>query len=1033
MRCPKCNFPVLPKFDKCPKCGTPLKEEASASRPATDFDFDAPAPKPAANNLDFDAPAAARVVSKVPQPVDGVSIISGKAVWSLGPGQLARRVTEREMADCGAVRGVVVQDGVTAAVFSDGKLVQTLDGGIYRFSNETIVRDGKRQTITPQGTVAPAPATPPETKHEEKKRGFLSRLFGAGKETAAAPQAAPAHAPKPVAKPAVTAQRNTSVVVIYLISNRVFEESFGSAGSVGYEPFEVTASGTPLKVGASMQMRVTDFETFRRQYLVDSNEVSVETMRRLMTPWVKQILEHAFSQMQVSDGRLSSQQQEYLKQTLGTMLQNRLFGVSIVNIFDLVTRDEDFERLSEQQRELAKAERENEFYVRETEFRNRLADFEARQEAERLTKENDANLTREKEYARYETALAELNRDKLLTEDELKQFMAQHEMEMRLAEAARNADEETRRYESEKILNDLADRKLIDDDERKMIEERVANGQFERGQLNDMLRHKSLVSNTLEKLRLDTELALQQSKASHELDVNAMRQETERTDLESILYGKRYAIDRQRAVDELELNSIRLDADIETRRKEDAYAEEKYQLDKKHEHDEWAEKFMREGREMDRSRENRRADADLDFDIRSRNEEHDFEMGRRRDEHDFDMTARKAEFDFDLDDRRQNRDIDRTIRLDEHGQNIADRELDRELHAQARRQDLEHQHAAQEFDLEAKKAQLDFDLDDRRQDKDVERTSRLSAVEQEAADRQHARDMEMRRQQQEELRMKGNIAMENMKAMMEAKRAAKKDELDAATDRLNIKSQMSAEQIAAEQLRDLDVSAQAGFMDALKEKSSSAKEAELARREAEMTRQMHEQMMGRADSMHEQNRNDLKEMMAQMMQMQQMSQQQAMDLARHSMDTSASIASAQAASNASAAERRAEDLERDNQRYREDARHAQERVDSNQAQSLDYATRVTQTAMENDVPAPEVPTAARTQAMREEISTVPLNTAWLRDHGFAGSFNELAGQLSSLGATISKDFDADGNPVIVVDGLPEGQIFDTLQAFGVAF
>lgn len=977
MRCPKCNFPVLPKFDKCPKCGTPLKE-APATKPTADFDFDAPAPKaapkPAAGGFDFDAPAPEPTASKVPQPVDGVSIISGKAVWSLGPGQIARRVTEREMADCGAVKGVVVQDGVTAAVFSDGKLVQTLDGGIYRFSNEIVRVPGKPAVMkTPQGGEKPV-AAEAKPVAEEKKQGFLRRLFGAKKETKETKETKPG-APsittvlKP--KPSVSEQRNTSVVVIYLISNRVFEESFGSAGSVTYEPFEVTAAGTPLKVGASMQMRVTDFETFRRQYLVDSNEVSVETIRRMMTPWVKQILEHDFAPMQVTDGRLTPQQQESLKQTLGTMLQNRLFGMSIINIFDLVTRDDDFERLREQQRELARAEKENEVYVRETEFRNRLADFEARQEAERLTKDNDASLSREKEYARFETALAELNRDRLLTEDELKQFMAQHEMEIRLADAARNADEQTRRYESEKILNDLAYRKLIDDDERKMIEERVANGQFERGQLNDLLRHKTLVSNTLEKLRLDTDLALQQAKASHELDVNAMRQETERTDLESILYGKQYAIDRQKAVDELELNSIRLDADIETRRKEDAYAEEKYQIDRKHEHDEWAEKFMREGREMDRSRENRRADADLDFDIRSRNEEHDFEMGRRRDEHDFDMTARKAEFDFDL--------------------------------------------------------------DDRRQDKDVERTSRLSAVEQEAADRQHARDMEMRRQQQEELRMKGNIAMENMKAMMEAKRAAKKDELDAATDQLNIKSQMTAEQIAAEQLRDLDASAQAGFMDALKEKSSSAKEAELARREAEMTRQMHEQMMGRADSMHEQNRNDLKEMMAQMMQMQQMSQQQAMDLARHSMDTSASIASSQAAANASAAERRAADLERDNQRYREDARHAQERVDSNQAQSLDYATRVTQTAMENDVPVPEVPTAARTQSMREEISTVPLNTAWLRDHGFAGSFNELAGQLSSLGASISKDFDADGNPVIVVDGLPEGQIFDTLRHFGVEF
>lgn len=1014
MRCPKCNFPVLPKFDKCPKCGTQLKEETPSAKPAAaDFDFDAPADKPApkpapAVDFDFDATASRPVATKVAQPVDGVSIISGKAVWSLGPGQIARRISEREMADCSAVKGVVVQDGVTAAVFSDGKLVQTLDGGIYRFSNETVRREGKTVTMTPQNTEVPAPVAP--VPAEEKKRGFLSRLFGAKKQESAIPATPTPPAPaKPKAAPAE--QRNTSVVVIYLISNRVFEETFGSAGSVDYVPFEVTAAGTPLRVGASMQMRVTDFETFRRQYLIDSNVVSVETLRRMMTPWVKQILEHAFSGMQVDNGELTAAQQNSLKQTLGAMLQNRLFGLSIINIFDLSTHDDDFEKLRSQHRQLMLAEKENDVMVREIEFRNRLADFEMQQEAERLTKENDANLSREKEYARFETALAELNRDKLLTEDELKQFMAQHEMEIRLADAARNADEKTRAYESEKILNELADKKLIDDDERKALAERIASGQFERGQLNDLLRHKSLVSNTLEKLRLDTELALQQSKASHELDVNAMRQETERTDLESILYGKRYAMDRQQTVDSLELNSIKLDADLETRRKEDAYAEEKYLRDKTHDHDEWAEKFMREGQEMDRSRENRRADADLDFDIRSRNEEHDFEMGRKRDEHDFDMTSRKAEFDFDLDDRRQDKDIDRTIRLDEHGQDIADREHARSRETKRDDFDMESQRKAQDFDFESRRAQMDL----------------------EAADRQHVRDMEMRRQQQEELRIKGNIAMENMKAMMEAKRAAKKDELDAATDQLNIKSQMTAEQLAAEQLRDLDASAQAGFMDALKEKSSSAKEAELARREVEMTRQMHEQMMGRADSMHEQNRNDLKEMMAQMMQMQQMSQQQAMDLARHSMDTSASIASAQAASNASAAERRAADLERDNQRYREDARHAQERVDSNQAQSLDYATRVTQTAMENDLPAPEVPTAARTQSKREEISTVPLNTAWLRDHGFAGSFNELAGQLSSLGASISKDFDADGNPVIVVDGLPEGQIFDTLQAFGVEF
>lgn len=905
MRCPKCNYPVLPKFDKCPKCGNPLKDNAPVA-PAAKSDFDAPAAKPDSAAFDFDAPAVEK--PRVEAPADGVSVISGKAVWSLGAGEIARRVTEREMAGLGAVKGVVVQDGVTAAVFSDGKLVQTLDGGIYRFSDEEVKPDGKRVTITPQGKERPVTAE--KEKKEGGVMGFIKRLFGAGKEKKVGckpeakngkPGTVTTSAAPPKPKPEI---RNTSVVVVYLIANRVFEEVFGSAGTVDYTPFEVTsADGAALKVGVTMQMRVSDFETFRRQYLTDSNEVTVESLRRLMTPWVKQVLAHTIGTMNTGGGTLSAAQQQSVRETLGAMIQERLFGLAIINIFDLSTTSEEFDRLRSRERELGAAMREHEVQKREAEFRNRLADYEMEQEAAHLRRENDYGLDHDREQARYERELRELNRDNLLSEDEMKQFLSQHRLEMQLADAAREADGQKRRYETEKVLDELESQKLIDADAREAIAQRVATGKFERGQLNDILRHRALVETTIEKLRLDTDMAMQESKAKHQLDLNDLAQEAERTDAESLLYGKRYSLDRRRAEDALEMESVKLDADIENRRKEDAYAEERYRREREHEHDEWEEKFNRESREMERRRETRRADADLDFDLR-----------RRDDEHEFEMTAKKAEFDFDL----------------------------QETHAE----------------------------------------------------RQHARDMDMRRQQQEELRTKGDIAMRNMQMMMEAKRAARKDELDATTDQLNIKSQMTAEQIAAEQLRHLDASAQAGFMDALREEKSSAKEAEMARREAEMTRQMHEQMLGRADSMHEQNRSDMKEMMAQMMQMQQMSAQQAMDLARHSMDTSASIASARASAEATAAERRAADLERDNERYREDARH---------------------------------------QQAREEVTTVPLNTAWLRGHGFEGSLNELAGQLSSLGAEITKDYDADGNPIIVVDRLAEGQVFDILRRFGVQF
>lgn len=88
-RCKKCGYPLLPKHDKCPKCGASVIEQAVT-------------------------------------PIDGVDVVSRKTVWSIAPGQLARRISEKELADCSAVNGVVIQDGVTAAIFVDGQLANVM-------------------------------------------------------------------------------------------------------------------------------------------------------------------------------------------------------------------------------------------------------------------------------------------------------------------------------------------------------------------------------------------------------------------------------------------------------------------------------------------------------------------------------------------------------------------------------------------------------------------------------------------------------------------------------------------------------------------------------------------------------------------------------------------------------------------------------------------------------------------------------------------------------------------------------------------
>ena len=937
MRCPKCNFPVLPKFDECPKCHTPLKENKPAT-PAFDFDSK-PSAKP---SFDFDAaPAPKAVVEEAiiieDEPKTALDVISGKIVWGIAPGQIARKITPEEIARYDAVKGVVVEDGVTAAVFVDGKEVFALEGGIYRFGNEPVKVDGKKAVITPRGKTEFLPPEPKEKQSGGGIFGFIKKLFGAKKQEKPKPKAprTPANdkpEPRPMPKPAPSPSilREKSVVTVYLISNRVFELAFGAQSGENYRPFTVKAGIHDIEVGVALQACVSDYTQFRQNYLADKTSVTLTSLTDMMRPWVEQILAHALKNVDVSNG-LSEGERKNISEKLADMLQSRLFGIEILNVFDLSTQGKDFEKLRNRDRELWMAEKEGDADLRMAEFRNRLTARERQIELEESSSLNAHELGMMRNESEFKRELAALNKDNLLTEDEFNKFLEVHEMEIRLRRAALNADEQVRQYETEKVLAELANRRLIDEDALAVVREQVENGAFERAQLNDILRQKALTKSAIEKLRLESELAVSQREADRIQTRMEREDRLEEADFEVLLYGKQYAARKQETADNLELESLTLDAQIAMRRKEDAYSDERYDIDRRRETDEWEEEFRREGKKLDRSREERRKDAEFDFD----------------------MTAKKAMFDFDLEEKRNMADTERSIRLDAHAQDMADRE--------------------------------------------------------------HQRAMEDKRLEQEALRMKGDIAFRNMQAMMEAKRAARKDELEAEVDKLNIKSQMTAEQIASEQLTNLDAEAQKAYMEALKEKNSSTHENEALRREMEARREMQEQ-----------SRNDMKEMMAQMMAMTQQQSQQFADMARHSMDTTADIAKARAASDASAAERRAQDLERDNERYRQDAMHAQGRLDRTASQSMDYVTR--QNISENQAAhQPEAPHATETP------ETVRLNTSWLRDHGYAGSFNELAGMLNSMGGQISQDFDEGGNPVIVVDDLTTGQVMKVLQDCGITF
>ena len=960
-RCKKCGYPLLPKHDKCPKCG-------------------------------------ASVIEQLVTPIDGVDVVSRKTVWSIAPGQLARRISEKELADCSAVNGVVIQDGVTAAIFVDGQLANVMDGGLYQFNPEKVIERSK--TIVNLEKESEQQVT--KQSFGKRVSSFFIGLMGS-KKHAESPEKTEKRIEswKEIERESV----RRTVVSIYLISNRLFQMAFGfektDDGTCTFKPYRLKAGIMDVEIGVNMQLRINDFSAFRLNYLNDSRQVSVTDLQEMTSPWVQQILTQTLENMQMAATRLTPEQQDQVRRQLKQELERRLNGIEVVQVMDVTTESADFEQLRQQEHDLWVSEQEADFYVRKNEFLNRYTSYQQEQELTKQSMTHDQELNLEREKLSFLSDMDKLNQDKLLSDDEMARFVELHEMEVRLRQALQNADEQTRMQDVEKILNDVKTKKLMSDDELAAVEESIRDKRFERQQMSDVLQHAALTKASIEKMRAEAGLYAEKTQndmQKEQADFDALKQrsgfDVEKAEMEAALYGKRYVLEKQKAIDKLEMEGIELDADLEKQRKRDNYDFENRKREAQFDFDvrkqetqfdfdtrkrdtefEFEIEVKRQEWEDERQfkldeRQFRLDDHQLEMEKRREEQRQqrtsfDFDMRKKEDEANFESRKRNTEFDFDLEGKRQARDDERQIKLDDH-----------QTEMEKRREEQRQQRTSFDFDVEKQRKTFNFDLDQKSKDADVERTIKLGSHEQDLADRESRRRME-------ELEQKGNIAMRNMQAMMEAKRAAKQDELqheqtmqqakfEAEERRMQTQKEMTAEQIMAAQIREMDAGAQAKFAESFSAKNSAEREKEMAEEKA----QMYERMMQQMQTGNQQNA-----------QMQQQMMQQMMEMAKMGFQANANVATG--------------------------------RIDA-----LKESLQPTSPTIPEPTPASSTP---------EPPKTLRLNTQWLRQHGYEGSFNELAGQLANLGADISQDFDEQGNPVIVVEQLTDAQVMDVLVRFGVNF
>ena len=121
-------------------------------------------------------------------------------------------------------------------------------------------------------------------------------------------------------------------------------------------------------------------------------------------------------------------------------------------------------------------------------------------------------------------------------------------------------------------------------------------------------------------------------------------------------------------------------------------------------------------------------------------QQYDFELKRAEKAADLDLNQQEKKFDFDLDQKQRDADEERSFRKDEHQQEMSDREAQRNRDQQQYDFELKRAEKAADLDLGQQQKTFDFDLDQKQRNADDERGFKRDEHQQEMSDREAQRN-----------------------------------------------------------------------------------------------------------------------------------------------------------------------------------------------------------------------------------------------------------------------------------------------------
>ena len=447
------------------------------------------------------------------EAIDGVDVVRGRAIWSIQSGQIARKISERELEEIEKLKGIIVQEGCRAIIFANGELVATLSAGAYQFYKSV---EEEKAALRAAVEKAEKELDEKERKAREQRRqqeptfrelGIVGEIGRAGRWVSRLIFGEKKDEKKEkVEKRKLDYARILSqatqapILSVYIVSERYITMTFAgskeSDGHLAFIPYAIPTKTVDVNVGVSLQLRINDIHQFATNYLADKNIATTMQFEQMLSPVVENTLRQMLRNLDYQTSGLPEPVQNNLKVRIQQTINEQLYGIQCERVLQITDSSADFERFRAVERELYCSEQELGFLQRTGEFRNRLAAETNKQEIDRATSEEEL---------RY--ALQQINKDKLLHDDEMEQFVLLLNAQKRLREAKSQEEE----YEA---LLDIKKSRLVKDDEMAALQDALVHNKIERDSVTEIMRiqHQQSVDDA----RLHAQWALDDQKQDHD-------------------------------------------------------------------------------------------------------------------------------------------------------------------------------------------------------------------------------------------------------------------------------------------------------------------------------------------------------------------------------------------------------------------------------------------------------------------------------------------------------------------------------------